>query len=121
MGTIQERIVVDPQICGGKPCIRGTRIMVKNILGMLAGGYDMEQILHAYPELSREDVVAAATRLAARATSRLRSYWIRTFRDRSANGCGRSILAGGSGTWSRWAWLVRPTARYTSGHRPPKP
>src|SRR6266498_4687733 len=59
VGTIQERIVVDPQICGGKPCIRGTRIMVKNILGMLAGGYDMEQILHAYPELSREDVVAA--------------------------------------------------------------
>ena len=59
MGTVQERIVVDPQICGGKPCIRGTRIMVKNILGMLAGGYDMEQILHAYPELSREDVVAA--------------------------------------------------------------
>ncbi len=59
MGTIRERIVVDPQICGGKPCIRGTRIMVKNILGMLAGGYDMEQILHAYPELSREDVVAA--------------------------------------------------------------
>jgi len=33
--------------------------MVKNILGMLAGGYDMEQILHAYSELSREDVVAA--------------------------------------------------------------
>ncbi len=50
---------VDPQICGGKPCIRGTRIMVKNILGMLAGGYDMEQILHAYPDLSRDDVVAA--------------------------------------------------------------
>jgi uncharacterized protein (DUF433 family) len=59
VGTIQERIVVDPQICGGKPCIGGTRIMVKNILGMLAGGYAMEQILHAYPELSRDDVVAA--------------------------------------------------------------
>lgn len=59
VGTIQERIVADPQICGGKPCIRGTRIMVKNILGMLAGGYDMDQILHAYPELSRDDVVAA--------------------------------------------------------------
>ncbi len=59
MGTIHERIVVDPQICGGKPSIRGTRIMVKNILGMLAGGYTMDQILRAYPELSREDVVAA--------------------------------------------------------------
>ncbi len=59
MGAVQERIVVDPQICGGKPCIRGTRIMVRNILGMLAGGYAMDQILRAYPELSREDVVAA--------------------------------------------------------------
>lgn len=59
VGTIHERIVVDPQICGGKPSIRGTRIMVKNILGMLAGGYTMDQILRAYPELSREDVVAA--------------------------------------------------------------
>ncbi len=59
MGAVQERIVVDPQICGGKPCVRGTRIMVRNILGMLAGGYAMDQILRAYPELSREDVVAA--------------------------------------------------------------
>jgi len=59
VGIIPERIVVDPQICGGKPCIRGTRIMVKNLLGMLAGGYTMEQILDAYRELSREDVVAA--------------------------------------------------------------
>jgi uncharacterized protein (DUF433 family) len=59
VGTIQERIVVDPQICGGKPCIRDTRIMVKDILGMLAGGYATEQVLHAYPELSRDDVVAA--------------------------------------------------------------
>ncbi|HZD69056.1 MAG TPA: DUF433 domain-containing protein [Actinomycetes bacterium] len=51
--------MVDPQICGGKPCIRGTRIMVKPILGMLADGYAMEQILRAYPELSRDEVVAA--------------------------------------------------------------
>ncbi len=51
--------MVDPQICGGKSCIRGTRIMVGDILGMLAGGYAMEQILHSYAELSREDVVAA--------------------------------------------------------------
>jgi len=47
-----------PQICGGKPCIRGTRIMVKNILGMLAGGYAMDHILQSYPELTRDDVVA---------------------------------------------------------------
>jgi uncharacterized protein (DUF433 family) len=56
---MQERISVDPQICSGKPCIRGTRIMVKNILGMIAGGYTVEKVLEAYPELTPEDVAAA--------------------------------------------------------------
>ena len=56
---MQDRIMVDPNICSGKPCIRGTRIMVKNVLGMLAGGYSTERILEAYPELTREDVSAA--------------------------------------------------------------
>ncbi len=54
-----DRISVDPQVCSGKPCIRGTRIMVKNILGMVAGGYTIEKILDAYPELTREDVAEA--------------------------------------------------------------
>lgn len=54
-----NRITVDPQICGGKPCIRGTRIMLKNLLGMVAGGYSIERILSAYPELSREDISGA--------------------------------------------------------------
>jgi uncharacterized protein (DUF433 family) len=49
-------IVVDPKICSGKPVLRGTRIMVKNILGMVAGGYNVDQILEAYPELNREMV-----------------------------------------------------------------
>jgi uncharacterized protein (DUF433 family) len=56
---MDTRISVDPKICSGKPCIRGTRIMVKNILGMIAGGYPIEKILEAYPELTREDVVDA--------------------------------------------------------------
>lgn len=56
---MEDRIVVDPQVCSGKPCIRGTRIMVKNILGMIAGGETIENILAAYPELTREDVQAA--------------------------------------------------------------
>ena len=56
---IQDRISIDPQICSGKPCIRGTRIMVKNILGMIAGSYNMDRILQAYPELTCEDVSAA--------------------------------------------------------------
>ncbi len=56
---MNDRISVDPQVCSGKPCIRGTRIMVSNILGMIAGGYTMERVLQAYPELTREDIVAA--------------------------------------------------------------
>lgn len=56
---MENRITVDLSICGGKPCIRGTRIMVTNILGMLAGGYSMERILQAYPELAQEDIFAA--------------------------------------------------------------
>ncbi|MCS7066400.1 MAG: DUF433 domain-containing protein [Fimbriimonadales bacterium] len=55
----RNRIVRDPNICNGKPVIRGTRIMVRNILGMAAGGYTLEQILQAYPELTAEDVRAA--------------------------------------------------------------
>ncbi len=52
-------IIVDPAICSGKPVIRGTRIMVKNILGMVAGGYTVDQILEAYSELTQEMVQAA--------------------------------------------------------------
>ena len=52
-------IEVSPAICSGKPVIRGTRIMVSNILGMVAGGYSVDRILTAYPDLSREDVSAA--------------------------------------------------------------
>ncbi len=56
---MKDRIVIDPQICSGKPVIRGTRIMVKNILGMVAGGYTVERVVQAYPELTKEDVIAA--------------------------------------------------------------
>ena len=56
---MNDRIVIDPQICSGKPVIRGTRILVKNILGMFAGGYTAERVVQAYPELTREDVRAA--------------------------------------------------------------
>ncbi|MBM4460329.1 MAG: DUF433 domain-containing protein [Chloroflexi bacterium] len=53
------RITINPSVCHGKPCIAGTRIMVTNILSQLAGGYSIEQILQGYPELTREDVLAA--------------------------------------------------------------
>ncbi len=54
-----KRIVIDPDICSGKPTVLGTRIMVSNILGMFAGDYSINRILKAYPELSRIDVVSA--------------------------------------------------------------
>lgn len=56
---MEDRISVDPNVCSGKPCITGTRIMVKNILGMIAGGYTIERILEAYPELTQQDVMEA--------------------------------------------------------------
>ena len=56
---MDDRIVVDSKICSGKPTIRGTRIMVTNILGMVAGGYTMAGIIDAYPELTNNDVTAA--------------------------------------------------------------
>ncbi|MCL6544038.1 MAG: DUF433 domain-containing protein [Bryobacteraceae bacterium] len=56
---------VSPAICGGKPVIRGTRILVRNILGMVAGGYTVERILACYPELTREDIRAALEYAAA--------------------------------------------------------
>lgn len=52
-------IIADPAICGGKPTIKGTRIMVKNILGMVAGGCGIDAIMANYPELKREMVQAA--------------------------------------------------------------
>jgi uncharacterized protein (DUF433 family) len=53
------KIVVNPAVCHGKPCIAGTRIMVTNILSQLAGGYSVERILEGYPEITRADVSAA--------------------------------------------------------------
>lgn len=56
---MKDWIVVDAKICAGKPTIKGTRIMVKNILGIVAGGYTIEKIIQAYPELSKEAIEAA--------------------------------------------------------------
>ena len=53
-----QRIWIDPARCGGKPCIRGTRIWVSLILSFLAGGETVADILANYPELKEEDVRA---------------------------------------------------------------
>jgi len=55
----QERISIDPSICHGEPCIRGTRVLVTVILDNLATGASREEIVQAYPSLGDEDVLAA--------------------------------------------------------------
>jgi len=57
MSTV-ERITINPLQCGGKPCVRGMRIRVKDILDMLAGGATSEQILADYTDLEPEDIRA---------------------------------------------------------------
>ena len=54
-----KRITVNPEVCGGRPCIRGLRVRVRDILDMLAGGSQREEILADYPYLEDEDITAA--------------------------------------------------------------
>jgi len=54
-----ERITLDPAVMGGKPCIRGLRVTVGTIVGLVASGYTTERILELYPYLEREDVSEA--------------------------------------------------------------
>jgi uncharacterized protein (DUF433 family) len=59
MDDLLARISIDPNICFGKPCIRGTRIWVSLLLDFLASGSTIEEILADYPHLTREDILAA--------------------------------------------------------------
>jgi uncharacterized protein (DUF433 family) len=59
------RIVIDPKICHGQACIKGTRIPVYQVLGMLANGDTIEELLGEYPSLTRQDVLACLDYAAA--------------------------------------------------------
>ena len=59
MNPLLSRISVDPNVCFGKPCVGGTRIWVSLLLDFLASGMTMEQILEEYPNLTRDDILAA--------------------------------------------------------------
>ncbi|MFN8579367.1 MAG: DUF433 domain-containing protein [Gemmatimonadaceae bacterium] len=61
-----DRNVADPQIRFGKPCVRGTRITVGDVLGYLAGGMSEAQLLSEFPQLSAEDVRACLAYAAER-------------------------------------------------------
>lgn len=56
---MSERITVDPLVCHGKPCIRGLRYPVENVLAWLASGMTTEEILADYADLERDDILAA--------------------------------------------------------------
>jgi len=58
MNTLTDRITVDPDICNGKPVIRGKRITVQTILEFLGAGDSVDDILEQYPTLEREDIYA---------------------------------------------------------------
>jgi uncharacterized protein (DUF433 family) len=58
MPDLLDRILIDPRICHGKPCVKETRIMVWLVVQYLANGDSVEDILAAYPSLSREDIQA---------------------------------------------------------------
>jgi len=66
----RERISIDPNICHGKPCIEGTRIWVSLIVDNLASGSSEDEILEAYPSLTREDIKVALAYAAEMARER---------------------------------------------------
>ena len=59
MSNWEQRIASDPKVCHGKPCVRGTRIMVSVILDNLADGLSPDEIVAEYPPLTLDDVRAA--------------------------------------------------------------
>jgi len=59
VNTLLDRISIDPDICGGKPCIKGTRLWVALILDFLADGMTEAELLSDYPQLAHRDVMAA--------------------------------------------------------------
>lgn len=59
MNPLLDRIAIDPHVCGGKPCIKGTRIWVSLLRDFLAEGMGEAELLADYPQLCRDDVLAA--------------------------------------------------------------
>jgi uncharacterized protein (DUF433 family) len=59
MSDLLERITINPEQCGGRPCIRGMRIRVIDVLDLLAAGLSFDEILAEMPDLEREDIQAS--------------------------------------------------------------
>ena len=67
MMDLLSRITHNPEVMGGRPCIRGMRITVGTVLGLLASGHSIDQVLDAYPYLEKDDVLATLSYAAWRA------------------------------------------------------
>ena len=67
----REHITVDPEICHGRACITGTRVLVTTVLDNLAAGLDSEEIMRSYPSISRESIQAAVSYAAELASERV--------------------------------------------------
>jgi len=59
VNALLDRIAIDPAICGGRPCIKGTRIWLALVLDFLADGMSEADLLAEYPALTRQDILAA--------------------------------------------------------------
>ena len=59
MSSLQERLTVNPKQCGGRPCIRGMRIRVTDLLDLISNGLSQAQILDEMPDLEADDIKAA--------------------------------------------------------------
>lgn len=68
--TRLDRITANPGVMGGKPCVRGTRVTVGTIVGLVAAGYDTERIISEYPYIEKEDILQALAYAAWRAEER---------------------------------------------------
>ncbi len=66
MDDLLDRITINPNQCGGRPCIRGMRIRVVDVLGLLAAGQTRDEIVADYPYLEAEDIAACLTYAARR-------------------------------------------------------
>jgi uncharacterized protein (DUF433 family) len=58
MMNLSQRITIDPEQCGGRPCIRGMRIRVSDVLDLLANGLESDQVLKELPDLQEDDIRA---------------------------------------------------------------
>jgi len=76
--TFSERITVDPAVMGGRPCVRGLRVTVGTVVGLVAAGQSTDEILALYPYLQPDDVRAALEYAAWRVDELERPFTIRS-------------------------------------------